>query len=79
MLNGLWDGRRTGTASLHAKMLKKLFSRREEDLHAKFLDLNKVYSALDREIFLGVLEGHVVGPWDRRLLHMYKDLLTMSA
>ena len=48
--HGLQVGRSTGTDSLKAKLLQELTTMREEVLYAIFLELHKVYDALDREI-----------------------------
>ena len=42
------EGRGTGTATLEAKLLQQLAAMREEVLYVIFLDLTKVYDALDR-------------------------------
>ena len=42
-----------------------------------FLDLTKVYEALDRSRSLGILEGYGVGQWVRRLLREYWSKSTM--
>ena len=42
-----------------------------------FLDLHKVYDALDRSRCLEILEGHGVRPQLRRLLQTYWRRLTM--
>ena len=52
---------------------------REEVLYVIFLELNKVYDALDRSRCLGILEGYGVGPGARRLLQNYWRRLTMVA
>ena len=44
-----------------------------------FLDLTKVYDALDRSRCLGILEGYGVNPGARRLLQNYWRRLTMAA
>ena len=44
-----------------------------------FLDLHKVYDALDRSRCLEILEGYGVGPNARRLLTNYWLRLTMVA
>ena len=41
-------GRGTGTTTLEAKLLQQLAALREEVLYVIFLDLYKVYDALDR-------------------------------
>ena len=52
---------------------------REEVLYVIFLDLTKVYDALDRSRSLGILEGYGVVPGARRLLRNYWRRLTMAA
>ena len=52
---------------------------REEVLYVIFLDLTKVYDALDRSRCLEILEGYGVGPNARRLLTTYWRRLTMVA
>ena len=47
-LHGFWAGRRTGTATLEAKLLQHIAALREEVLYMIFLDLHKAYDALDR-------------------------------
>ena len=68
-----------GTATLEAKLLQQLVAMREEVLYVIFLDLTKVYDALDRSMCLGILEGYGVGPGAKRLLHNYWRRLTMAA
>ena len=67
-LHGFRAGRGTGTATLKAKLLQQLAAMREEVLYVIFLDLTKVYDALDRSRSLDILEGYRVGPRVRRLL-----------
>ena len=47
-LHGFRAGRGTGTATLEAKLLHQLAALMEEVMYVIFLDLNKVYGALDR-------------------------------
>ena len=61
-LHGFWAGRGTGTATLEAKLLQQLVALREELLYMIFLDLHRVYDALDRSRCLVILEGYGVGP-----------------
>ena len=70
-LHGFRAGRGTGTATLEAKLLQKLAAMREEVLYVIFLDVTKVYDALDRSRSLEILEGYEVGPRARRLLREY--------
>ena len=48
VLHGLRAGRGTGTASLEAKYFQQLMAMRDEFLYKVFLDLRKVYDALNR-------------------------------
>ena len=50
VLHGFRSGRCTGTASLGTKLLQHLKSTSVEVLYAIFLNLNKVYGALYRDI-----------------------------
>ena len=71
ILYGFWPSYGTSTAYLKAKLLYQLMAMREEVLYAIFLELNKAYDDLDRERFLGILEGYVVGPLDHCILGTY--------
>ena len=42
-----------------------------------FLDLHKLYDALDRDICLEILAGCVLRPWYHRIIRNYWDSLTM--
>ena len=55
VLHGFRAGRGTGTATLEAKLLQQLVAMREEVLYVIFLDLTKVYDALDRSRCLALL------------------------
>ena len=61
-LHGFRAGRGTDTATLKAKLLHQLAALREEFLYMIFLDLHKVYSALDRSRCLEILEVYGMGP-----------------
>ena len=60
-------------------MLQQLEALREEVLYVIFLDLHKAYDALDRSIYLEILEGYRMGPQACRLLQTYWKRLTMVA
>ena len=78
-LNGFRAGRGTGTDTLEAKIIQQLSAIREEFLYVIFLDLTKVYDALDRYRSLDILEGYGVGPRARLLLQTYWGKSTMVA
>ena len=74
-LYGLLAGRGTRTASLESKILQQLAAARKEVLCTIFLDLNKAYYALERDIFMEILEGYGIGPYDFHILREYWDRL----
>ena len=78
-LHGFRAGRGTGTATLEAKLLQQLAAMREGLLYVIFLDLTKLYGALDRSRCLDILEGYGVGPGAMRLLQNCWRRLTMVA
>ena len=55
IIHGFQAGRGTGMASLDNKLVHRLTSMREEFLYVIFLDLHKVYYAMDRDICLDIL------------------------
>ena len=65
----------TGTA----KLLQYLAALREEVLCIIFLELHKVYDALDRSRCLEILKGYGVGPRACRILRTYWIRLRMVA
>ena len=77
--DGFRAGRGTGTATLESKLLQQLTDMREEVLYVIFLDLTKVFEALDWSRCLDILEGYGVGPSARWLLKTYWRRLTMVA
>ena len=79
VLHGLQAGRGTGTSTLKAKLLQQLTSIREEFLYVIFLDLNNPYDALDRKIFMNIMEGYNVETWTRHILRKYWYRLWMVA
>ena len=54
-LNGFRGGRRTGTATLKAKLDQQLAGLAHDPLFQVFLDIRKAYESLDRVICLEVL------------------------
>ena len=79
VLHGFSAGCDTGTATLKSKLLQQLAAFMEEVIYMIFLNLTKVYNALDRSRFLEILKGYDVGPNARRLLTTYWRRLTMVA
>ena len=67
-LHGLWAGHSTGTATLKAKLMQQLAAMSKEVLYTIFLDLHKLYDALDRDRCLEIMEGYSVGPQSCRIL-----------
>ena len=78
-LHGFRADRGMGTSTLEAKLLQQLAAIREEVLYVIFLDLTKVYDALDTSRCLEILESYGVGPGAMRLLTTYRRRLTMVA
>ena len=62
LLHGFLAGRGTGTATLEAKLLQQLAALGEEFLCVKFLELHKVYDALDCSRCLEILEVKAWSP-----------------
>ena len=60
----------TGNASLEAKMIQQLTDMREKFLYKNFLDLHKAYDDLNKDIYIGILEGYRMGPRSLCLLHI---------
>ena len=77
VMHGFWAGRRTGTAAPEVKLLQQLTSMREAVLFEVFLDLQKLYGALDWDRCLDILVAYGVQPRTIRLLWTYWDRLTM--
>ena len=78
-IHGFRAGRRTGTATLEAKLLQQLTATREAVLFEVFLDLQKTDDALDRERALELLAAYGFGPRTLRFLWTYLDQMTMVA
>ena len=57
VLHIFWDNHWTGEASINAKLIQRLVVMRKDALYKIFLDLQKVYNATDKDIFLEILEG----------------------
>ena len=67
MLHGFKVNRGTGKYSLEENLLKNMVSMSEEVLYEIFLNLYKVYDAMDWYLCLKILEGYVIGPSNLRL------------
>ena len=67
-LHGFRAGCGTGTVTLESKLLQQLAAMTDEFLYVIFLDMTKLYDALDMSRSLEILEGYGVGPRARRLL-----------
>ena len=77
VLHGFRVDRGIGTSALETKLLQQLTSMREEVLFNVFLDLQKVYDALDWDICLDILVAYMVSPGTLKLLWTYWDRITM--
>ena len=77
ILHGFQAGRCTRTTSIKSKLLHQLMNMREEVLSVIFLDLQKVYDALDRYILMEILEGYGVGLRNCCIFRHYWYRLTM--
>ena len=71
VLHSFWNSRGTCTASLESKLLQKFEDMREEVMYSIFLDLHKLYDALDRDICLEILEGYGMEIWYHHILWGY--------
>ena len=60
-VHGFREGLSTVTSTLEAKLIQKLAALRDEVLYVIFLDLRKVYDALDRDRYLKIMEGYGMG------------------
>ena len=78
-LHGFWESCGTVTTTLDVKPLNQLVALGEEVLHMIFLDLHKVYDALDRLGCLEVIEVYGVGTRSCRCLRTYWGQTRMVA
>ena len=62
-----------GTTTLDANLILHLTAMREAVLHTIFMELQKLYGALDHDRCLYILERYVVGPRILRLMRAYWD------
>ena len=68
ILHGFRVGCGTGTTTLEAKLLQQLEAMNEDIIYVIFMDLHKVYDALDKYICLYILEGYGGVPQSLRIL-----------
>ena len=59
VLHGFWTGLRTRTTYLNTNLIQQLEAMMEEFLYEIFLELNKAYNDMDRNICLDILEGYI--------------------
>ena len=57
-LHGFLVEQGMSTASLESKLLQKLMAMRKDVLYELFLNLQKAYNNLDRDLYLDVLVGY---------------------
>ena len=55
VLHNFWASRGTGNTSFEAKLIHDFISLRLEVLYEIFMDLQKVYEALDKDICMDIL------------------------
>ncbi len=77
MLHRCQSGRGTGTAILEAKLAQQLAHLKQEPFYGVFLDLKKVFDAMDRERCHLILEGYGAGPNMVRLIRNFWRDATM--
>ena len=79
VLHAFCAGRRTGPATLEAKLLQKLINLSKIVLRSILIDLSKSYGALYREHCLDILVGYGVGPRTTCILQKYWAQIQMTA
>ena len=75
-LLGCRNGRGTGTAVIEAKLTQQIAHIEQAPFYGVFIDLKKVFDAMDQVHCLLILEGHGVGPNMRRLIRHFWDEAT---
>ena len=78
-LYGFWAGRGMGAVSFKARLLQQLMMMMEAVLFEIYLDIQKLYDALDRGRCLDILTGYGVVPLAIHLLWTYWGRLIMVA
>ena len=79
VLHGFWAGQGRGTSALESKILEQILATINAVLFDIFLDLHKVYDALDWDRFFEILATYRVGTRTILLLWTYWDCLNMVA
>ena len=72
-LHGCRSGQGAGTAVIEVKLTQQLDHIEQAPFYGVFIDLKKVFDAMDWERCLLILEGHGMGPNMRRLTHHFWD------
>ena len=70
------NGQGAGTAVIEAKLMQQIAHIEQAPFYGVFIDLKKVFDAMDQEHCLLILEGHGVGPNMRRLIRHFWDEAT---
>ncbi|EJK77954.1 hypothetical protein THAOC_00175, partial [Thalassiosira oceanica] len=70
---GFVKGRGCGTAGIEAKLAQQLACLKQRPLYGIFIDLRKVYDAMDRDRCMEIVEGYGVGPNMMRLIQTFWD------
>ena len=70
-LHGFRKGRGTGMATMEANLEQELVGIVHEPLLQVFIDMQKAYNYLFREIFMEILRGYGLGTKLQRLLQRY--------
>ena len=73
-LHGFTAGRGTGTAIMEVKLAQQLAHLKQVPLYGLFIDLRKVFDAMDRKRCLQILEDRGVSPKIRRLIQRFWSL-----
>ena len=76
-LHGFREGRGTWNATFEVKLLQQVKAMREAVLHAIFLDLHKVYNALEGSRCLTILEVYDFCSSCLRLIRRYWERIEM--
>ena len=77
ILHGFWVGRVIGTTSLKANLFQQITGMRDEVLYEVFINLQKVYDTLERELYMDILVGYEFGLRMERILRHYWGHLSM--